>query len=228
LRNEEDVRGGFNSNICLVLNVLIGPDYEFSRESVPAPGEPDFSCYHDYNKLILAIEIKKVHILKGINEQTLPEFYETNSNVKKVIQQVYNYITDNQLQYSILSTYDHHWFIRRPSEAPATLYISETLPLQSTSPPVLKAYAYIALQARDHPDSLNPKIILEKDKKLNVTNERVDRVTRSMVSGKDSNKASSSNNSAKMPNQRNFSFADFKFKRILGQGRSGKTLLSEF
>ncbi|PKK70623.1 hypothetical protein RhiirC2_779458 [Rhizophagus irregularis] len=28
--------------------------------------------------------------------------------------------------------------------------------------------------------------------------------------------------------QQNFSFTDFKFKRILGKGRSGKTLLCEF
>ena len=30
------------------------------------------------------------------------------------------------------------------------------------------------------------------------------------------------------PNQQNFSFADFKFKSILGEGRSGKTLLCTF
>ncbi|CAH1758051.1 1184_t:CDS:1, partial [Entrophospora sp. SA101] len=31
-----------------------------------------------------------------------------------------------------------------------------------------------------------------------------------------------------LPHQQNFSFADFKFKSILGGGRSGKTLLCKF
>src|SRR5271170_3626337 len=59
----------------------------------------------------------------------------------------------NELRYGILATYDNHWFLRREH---TELWISKTLPFQSESPPVLKAYAYLARQAKENPKSLHP------------------------------------------------------------------------
>ncbi|CAG8512100.1 3927_t:CDS:2, partial [Acaulospora colombiana] len=84
--NEEVIRNAVNVNICMVLNLLTGPDYDFSMLPADGNGDPDFTCYYDQNnkhELILAIEIKGVHILGGINGRTLAEFYRTNSNAKK-------------------------------------------------------------------------------------------------------------------------------------------------
>jgi hypothetical protein len=145
--NEEDVRVVIDVNICLVLNRLTGPEYDFSRRPTHTPGIPDFNC-HLVDSLILVIEAKRKHVLKDIDGQTFPEFYQASEKAKMVVQQIYNYMGANELRYGVLTTYDSHWFLRREH---TELWISKTLPLQSESPPVLKAYAYLTRQAKENP-----------------------------------------------------------------------------
>ncbi|CAJ0833377.1 14291_t:CDS:2 [Entrophospora sp. SA101] len=154
--NEEIVRQAINVNIFMVLNELT-PNYEYSMRKVLGDGNPDYACYYLENTLILVIEIKRAHVLSELNSgQSLPDFYETNSRAKDVVQQIYYYMSENQLQYGILSTYDNHWFVRRDHQH---LYITETLILGSISPTVLKAYAFLAQFAKDNSFSLHPNII---------------------------------------------------------------------
>ncbi|RGB40182.1 hypothetical protein C1646_753552 [Rhizophagus diaphanus] len=136
--DEEDVRNAINFNICIVLNDLTGPDYVYSRKSTDTPGIPDFNC-HLMDSLILVMKAKRKHVLEDMGEQTFPEFYQMSKG-KDVVQQIYNYMGENKLRYGILFTYDNHWFLRREH---AKFWISKTLPLQSASPPVLKAHAYL-------------------------------------------------------------------------------------
>ncbi|GBC23346.1 kinase-like domain-containing protein [Rhizophagus irregularis DAOM 181602=DAOM 197198] len=152
--NEEDVRVAISINICLMLNKLMEPDYNFSKRPPNSPGIPDFTC-HLVGSLILVIEAKRKYVLEDMGEQTFPEFYQTSKG-KDVIQQIYNYMGGNELRYGILTTYDNHWFLRREH---AKLWISKTLPLQSKSPPVLKAYAYLTRQAKENPDSPKPQVL---------------------------------------------------------------------
>ncbi|RGB25125.1 hypothetical protein C1646_772170 [Rhizophagus diaphanus] len=77
-----------------------------------------------------------------------------------IIQQIYNYMGVNELRYGILTTYDDHWFLRREH---TELWISKTLPLQSESPPVLKAYAYLARLAEENPHSPHPLVLVPAD-----------------------------------------------------------------
>ena len=150
--NEEDVRVAIDVNICMTLNELTGPEYDFSKRPTHTPGIPDFTCHYLVESLILVIEAKRKHVLEDMGEQTFPEFYNTSKG-KDVIQQIYNYMGENELRYGILATYDNHWFLRREH---TELWISKTIPLQSEFPPVLKAYAYLARQAKEEPQSLNP------------------------------------------------------------------------
>jgi hypothetical protein len=107
--NEEDVRVAISINICLMLNKLIGSDYNFSKRSPTSPGIPDFTC-HLVGSLILVIEAKRKHVLEDMGEQTFPKFYNTSKS-KDVIQQIYNYMGGNELRYGILTTYNNHWFL---------------------------------------------------------------------------------------------------------------------
>ena len=227
VENEDDVRDALNSNICLVLNRLMGPEYKFSRRSTHTPGIPDFNC-HLVGSLILVIEVKRKHVLEDINGRTFPDFYKADEKARMVIQQVYNYMGVNELRYGILATYDNHWFLRREH---TELWISETLPLQSETPPVLKAYAYLTRQAKENPKSPNPQVLVP------VHGDNNSRVLRSQSKLSDASSSQSANQQTTSgtsvyhqspPNQQNFSFADFKFKSILGEGRSGKTLLCTF
>ena len=127
--------------------------------NVSGTGEPDFVCHKkDGDVLILAIKIKRAHIE---SDQTLPEVYKGDAKVKMVIQQLYNYLSENQLKYGILSTYEHSWFVKRDHRY---LYISESLEYNSTHPPVLKTYAYLAQQAiKDGHESPHVNIIKKTD-----------------------------------------------------------------
>src|SRR5213082_2895027 len=119
-------------------------------------GIPDFNC-HLVGSLILVIEAKRKHVLEDMGEQTFPEFYQTSNLAKDVIQQIWNYMGENELRYGILATYDNHWFLRREH---TELWISKTLPLQSESPPVLKAYAYLTRQAKENLKSPKPQVLV--------------------------------------------------------------------
>ncbi|CAG8691885.1 11770_t:CDS:2, partial [Funneliformis mosseae] len=158
---EEIVRNAFNVNICMILNEVI-TDCEFAMRGVQGTGSPNFACHKkDDDKLIMAIEIKRYHILLGIKpDQTLPEFYKEDAKARMVIQQIYNYLSENQLKYGALSTYDNNWFVKREHKR---LYISKSPSLDSTRPPILKSYAYLArLAKRDH-YSLHSSIIPQID-----------------------------------------------------------------
>ncbi|CAG8833768.1 26285_t:CDS:2, partial [Racocetra persica] len=124
LFNESNVCEAVNANINTVLNDLM-EGYDFSTRK-PRVGQPDFTCYHN-DDLITLVEVKRMHVFEKMGEQTLSEFYKTSEKAKMVVRQTYGYMT----------------------ESPEVLYISKTLSLQSKAPPVLKAYAYLALQAKN-------------------------------------------------------------------------------
>ena len=108
VNDEEDVRNAINFNICMALNDLT--DCIYSRRPTDTTGIPDFKC-HLAKLLILVIEAKRKHVLKDMGEETFPEFYQMSKG-KDVIQQIYNYMGENELRYGILTTYDNHWFLR--------------------------------------------------------------------------------------------------------------------
>jgi serine/threonine protein kinase len=233
--NEEDVRGVLDFNICQTLNDLMGPEYDFSRRPTHTPGIPDFNC-HLVKLLILVIEAKRKHVLEDMGEQAFPEFYQASEKARMVIQQIYNYMGENELRYGILATYDNHWFLRREH---TKLWISKTLPLQSESPSVLKAYAYLARQAKEDPQSLNPlrvpvpahgdnnsRVLRSHSKSTSTSSISQQSVSGTLTNQQPSGPYGTSSNAP--VDQQNFSFVDFKFKSILGEGRSGKTLLCEF
>jgi hypothetical protein len=219
--DEEDVRNAININICMILNDLTGPDYVYSRKSTNTSSIPDFNC-HLVGSLILVMEAKRKHVLEDMGEQTFPEFYQTSKG-KDVIQQIYNYMRGNELRYGILTTYDNHWFLRQEY---AELWISKTLPLQSESPPVLKAYAYLTRRAKENPKSPKPQVVVPAQEDNNLRTLRSHSKTSSSSSLNNQTSSTSTNQQSSSAfgasnnppvDQQKFSFADFKFKGILGE-----------
>ncbi|POG82278.1 kinase-like domain-containing protein [Rhizophagus irregularis DAOM 181602=DAOM 197198] len=156
------------------------------------------------------------------------------SKDKDVVQQIYNYMGGNELRYGILSTYDNHWFLRREH---AKLWISKTLPLQSASPPVLKAYAYLTRRAKENPKSPKPQVVvpvqgdndshtLQSHSKSSSNSSLNQKAFSSSLNNQFS--STSANQQSSPVDQQDYSFTDFKFNGILGERRSGKTLLCEF
>ncbi|RGB22735.1 hypothetical protein C1646_41983, partial [Rhizophagus diaphanus] len=113
------------------------------------------------------------------------------------------------------------------------LWISEILSLQSELPSVLKAYAYLAQQAKENPNSPKPQILVPAQGIKNNSRTYQFHSKSSSNSSLNNNQTSDTSASQQLPSntsvkQNNYSFSDFKFKSILGEGRSGKTHLCEF
>ncbi|CAG8671028.1 4000_t:CDS:2, partial [Paraglomus occultum] len=91
--NEDDVHHALKDNICDVLNSVLSCTY--SR----APGVPDFNCFRN-ETLILVVEAKRNCVLESMGNQTLSEFYKKDKKAKTIVQQIYNYMTGNELNSS--------------------------------------------------------------------------------------------------------------------------------
>ncbi|CAB4425760.1 unnamed protein product [Rhizophagus irregularis] len=96
----------FEFNICEVLNELL-PDYEFSRKNTKKPGDPDFTCFFAQSTLLFPIEIKPEYLLE-VRKLQFPEFYKKSAEARAVIKQIFSYMTENECQYGVLSTYNKH------------------------------------------------------------------------------------------------------------------------
>jgi len=219
-------------NVCDVLNNVL--DCTYSRASVAAPGIPDFNCFEN-EKLILVIEVKRNHLLKDMGNQTLSEFYRKDSKAKTIVQQIYNYMSGNESQFGILTTYEGHWFMWRPKETPMKVFISHTLLLQSVSPPVLKAWAYLVQCAEKDCHSPHALLVNVKSESNPSQGTRHNYNLRDRTSLKSHSMGTSSKTShnfrekgRELHDMQTFDYNDFKFESILGIGRSGKTLMCMF
>ena len=54
---EMSVQTAFETNICVVLNQLLKPDYDFTRVKTNRPGDPGFACFFTQSILLFPIEI---------------------------------------------------------------------------------------------------------------------------------------------------------------------------
>ncbi|RIB14392.1 hypothetical protein C2G38_2195271 [Gigaspora rosea] len=117
----------------------------------------------------MPIEIKRQLILTLKSGQL---DYLSDNKTKNVVNQVYSYMAELGLQYGVLSTYDNHWFLFRPKDNPTELQISPALQRNSTSPPVLKAYAYLVHVAMDDSESSHPNIIPNLIRRIGLEKEQ--------------------------------------------------------
>ncbi|CAG8529719.1 4399_t:CDS:10 [Ambispora gerdemannii] len=111
ISNEEDVRGALKNNVFDNLHIITTsqqPIEVFKRISKEDSiiGVPDF-IYKRAGKLLLVIEVKTLEI-----------------SVVDILRQIFGYLVINKLQYGILSTYNQHWFLRRPKDESRALYFS--------------------------------------------------------------------------------------------------------
>ncbi|UZO29417.1 uncharacterized protein OCT59_022894 [Rhizophagus irregularis] len=203
---ETSIQAIFEFNICEVLNELL-PNYLFSRKSTKNPGDPDFTCFFAQSTLLFPIEIKPEYLLE-IGKLQFPEYYKKRAEARTMIKQIFSYMIENECQYGIFSTYNMHWF---PHTHTWFKNYGHDNDKSYYSPHILKIL-----------DS-----VTRKDEEL-VSNTRSLR-SRTKSSFNNSLGSLSFNTLYKSQmNNQNFSFLDFKFNDILGQGRSGKTLKCEF
>jgi hypothetical protein len=73
------------------------------------------------------------------------------------IRQIFRYMAHNMSQYGILSTYDRTWFLWRPKNDPAALFISDVVKCEDQHPTLLRCFAYIMSLARQESRCPKPR-----------------------------------------------------------------------
>ncbi|RGB32202.1 hypothetical protein C1646_763186 [Rhizophagus diaphanus] len=108
--------------------------------------------------------------ISDTNEESIQNSF--NNNICTVLNRVIKDIeflmqnvddTENKMKYSVLSTYNDHWFIKRKYDI---LFISEAVKYNSIHPSVLKSYTYLIELAKNDTYSPDPKIIKQSDNSL--------------------------------------------------------------
>ncbi|CAI2188288.1 2560_t:CDS:2 [Funneliformis geosporum] len=223
--NEESVRIAMYTNIFDVLNTVMKDEgIMFTNQRLDSMlGVPDFIGRKE-NQLILTIEVKKEWVL-SLGDLTFPDYYAVDAKARTVISQAYTYMASNMLQYGVLTTYHQHWFLKRPEDKRTTLYISKTLSLQSETPTVLKAYAYLAKRAKEQPFCEHPDIT------IGVPNENSQLESPQRYSFRARKKPDNSNRApqerTELPGSGNFQFDNF-VGTYLGYGRCGTTFRCKY
>ncbi|RIB12589.1 hypothetical protein C2G38_13384 [Gigaspora rosea] len=147
VRVESDVDTAVGVNICKIMNQLLGPQFVFGKQKNSNFGQdptisriiPDYTCRYFSNDDDAGQIIFPIEVVKGlINDEGLSL---ESTHARDSLRQIYNYMIAVESQYGVLSSYNYHWFLQRPKESPTDLNISEAIPLASTNPTVLKAYA---------------------------------------------------------------------------------------
>ena len=72
----------------------------------------------------------------------------TCTSLVHAIRQVFGYMGDAKMRYSVLSTYTQTWFMYRPVDHPGSLYISDCIELSSTNPTLLCCILSMVLLSR--------------------------------------------------------------------------------
>ncbi|UZO17420.1 uncharacterized protein OCT59_008776 [Rhizophagus irregularis] len=252
---KSNVETAMEVNIFHILNTVLKKykfekqnDLDFLKDTYISPFKPDYTCYlktiNNLLKQILAIEIRRYIVIEGFENFDDEDLKRQSFSrpLHDVIEQLYNYMSVLELQYGILSSYDYHWFFYRPKNNNTELYISHPLKHDSTDPPVLKAYAYLALLAERDPKSPHHNIINHNKRQnsriqnLLLQNSENIQISRSIGSSYYSSNAISMffghwktwQQDYNKITEQDFDFSEFKFKSFLGCGQTGGTYACEF
>ncbi|CAG8459254.1 16510_t:CDS:2 [Funneliformis mosseae] len=156
---ETDVQNALQTNVLFNLNVVLENDSIVFRS--PSGSDMNGSGLSDFvakkgDTTILIIEVKKI---LPIGRKSSIEFFQNDSKGKCVILQTFSYMVDNNLLYGIITMYDQNWFLQRKGDNRNQILISETLSFDNNNLTVLKAYAYLALRAKQNHYFLKPNLI---------------------------------------------------------------------
>lgn len=154
---ESDLYGALDANIFNLLQKLVDSDEFFGSCSAhPVKAEPDRIFYKNQEQLFLAIEVKTKDVLalKDLVEKYNIDIKYYNKdltspkNVVYQVNQIFGYLSWNELQYGVLTTYEETWFLKRNA---GTLYVSPAIKYTSISPTLFRCYITIMNLARKSP-----------------------------------------------------------------------------
>lgn len=162
---EADVAEALNANFIQVLSETIWSrkdsteGFHRHRRLARVNGEPDFILVGDEGSLFLVVEVKTKWVLPATHDDLVKKYSENHEDRRKgrplgvsvinPLEQIFGYMSQNGLQYGVLSTYESTWFLCRPKDGPRNLLISEVVKDTGTNPSLFRCFAFIMSLARN-------------------------------------------------------------------------------
>ena len=159
---EETVRFAFDANVLMPLSMLTQGEEIFGRYTLfdSVEGQPDFIQGVPKRKLRLIIEVKTMWSLSEDNLVTAwaqdlvenPDDTTARSPIYHHLRQIFGYLSANQLQFGVITTYQNTWFLRRPTDNPGELQISPVIRWDNQQPTLFQCFHHLTLLAREKHD----------------------------------------------------------------------------
>ena len=162
---EADVAEALNANFLQVLSETIWSrkdsteGFHRHRRLARVNGEPDFILVGDEGSLFLVVEVKTKWVLPATHDDLVKKYSENHEDRRKgrplgvsvinPLEQIFGYMSQNGLQYGVLSTYESTWFLCRLKDGPRNLLISEVVKDTGTNPFLFRCFAFIMSLARN-------------------------------------------------------------------------------
>ena len=156
---ETDVQDAFYYNVLFPLNILLKLDQRdevFARSMYTGKkiiGEPDF-ILRSNRELRLAIEVKTKWALPASNlvKTYTRNLVECRSKISIIhpMEQIFGYLSYNQLQFGVLTTYDKTWFLCRNKENLGQVRISPPIQYNDQMPTLFQCLFYLIHLSRNN------------------------------------------------------------------------------
>uniref|UniRef100_T1II48 Protein kinase domain-containing protein n=1 Tax=Strigamia maritima TaxID=126957 RepID=T1II48_STRMM len=209
-----DLYSAMDSNIFNPLKTILYPEESFKGKiQFKGNGFPDFHlCKEDV--LFFVGEGKTENcFVDNDSDQVVDLTRITEENMEihprpllRSLQQLFNYLRDNYLNYGFLSVYTWTWFVKQNESDESSLYVSKPYHCTCADPTLLRCFAYIISLCR-----ANPTFNIDNSRSKNTKRSRDEETEPRKLSKKEYNVLTC-----------------FNWKCVIGEGRTGYVWLTEW
>ncbi|RIA85875.1 hypothetical protein C1645_830154 [Glomus cerebriforme] len=112
----------------------------------------NWNVINDYNQIIASLASRTHRVLRTKNEDDVIDAYQQNTgDFADNINEVYDYMCELGLKYSVLTTYEFTWFLKRSDDDPSILLISKCQKIDTIDPTILQSWNYLLYLSKNEP-----------------------------------------------------------------------------
>ncbi|PKC17064.1 hypothetical protein RhiirA5_464355 [Rhizophagus irregularis] len=104
----------------------------------------DWNVLNESDQIIASVASRTHRVLRTNNDHDVIDAYQHNTgDFADNINEVYDYMCELGLKYSVLTTYEFNWFIKRSEDDSSILLISKCQKSDSNNPTILQSWNYL-------------------------------------------------------------------------------------
>jgi hypothetical protein len=112
----------------------------------------DWKVINESDQVIASVASRTRRVLRTNNDHDVIDAYQHNTgDFADNINEVYDYMCELGLKYSVLTTYEFTWFIKRSDDDSSILLISKCQKSDSNNPTILQSWNYLLYLSKDEP-----------------------------------------------------------------------------